>query len=84
MTIRNGIIGNDRTTAPKTASVRKQLGTKHGGVKGRDRSAEELERDWRGAVYSGQATLKGWRMTGYQREQQSYVSRAGGDEGGQG
>ena len=25
-----------------------------------------------------------WQMTDYQREQQSYVSRAGGDKGGQG
>ena len=27
-------------------------------------------------------TSKGWRMTDYRRERQSYVSRAGGDEGG--
>ena len=49
--------GNDRTTTTKVASVRKQLGTKiacvtraylqekNGGVKGRDRSAEELDRE---------------------------------------
>ena len=48
--------GNDRTTTTKVASVRKQLGTKHsksnegrqeknGGVKGRDGSAEELDRE---------------------------------------
>ena len=29
--------------------------------------------------YSGQDTWKGWRMTDYRRERQSYVSRAGGD-----
>ena len=28
--------------------------------------------------------VKGWRMTDYRRKRQSYVSRAGGDEGGQG
>ena len=49
--------GNDRTTTTKVASVRKQLGTKiarltraglqekNGGVQGRDRSAEELDRE---------------------------------------
>ena len=46
----------DRTTTTKAASVRKQLGTKNsksnegrqeknGGVKGRDASAEELDRE---------------------------------------
>ena len=56
MPVRNGNIGNDRTTTTKAASVRKQLGTKNstsnesrqgknGGVKGRDRSAEELDRE---------------------------------------
>ena len=56
MPVRNENIGNDRTTTPKTASVRKQLGTKNGmseegrqekngGVKGRDMSAEELARE---------------------------------------
>ena len=33
--------------------------------------------------YSGLDTYKGWRMTDYRRERQSYVSRAVGDEGGQ-
>ena len=28
--------------------------------------------------------VEGWRVTDYRRERQSYVSRAGGDEGGQG
>ena len=53
--IRNGNPGNDRTTTTKVASVRKQLDTKNsksnegrqaknGGVKGRDGSAEELDR----------------------------------------
>ena len=57
MPVRNGNPGNDRTTTNKVASVRKQLGTKiarvttadlqekNGGVKGRDRSAEELDRE---------------------------------------
>ena len=49
-------IGNDRTTTTKATSVRKQLGTKNGksnvdrqekndGVRGRDGSAEELDRE---------------------------------------
>ena len=49
-------LGTDRTTTTKAASVRKQLGTKNskgnegrqaknGGVKGRDGSAEELDRE---------------------------------------
>ena len=49
-------LDNDRTTITKTASVRKQMGTKNsrskegrqekiGGVKGRDRRAEELDRE---------------------------------------
>ena len=52
----DGNLGNDRTTTTKAASVRKQLGTKNnksregrqeknGGVKGRDGSAEELDRE---------------------------------------
>ena len=56
MPVRNGNLGNDRTTTTKAASVRKQLGTKssksnegrqakNGGVKGRDRSAGELDRE---------------------------------------
>ena len=56
MPVRNGNLGNGRTTTTKTASVRKQLGTKNsrskegrqeknGGVKGRDGSAEELDRE---------------------------------------
>ena len=57
MPVRNGNPGNDRTTTTKVASVRKQLGTKiarvtradlqekNGGAKGRDRSAEELDRE---------------------------------------
>ena len=57
MPVRNGNPDNDRTTTTKVASVRKQLGTKiarvtrtdlqakNGGVKGRDRSAEELDRE---------------------------------------
>ena len=56
MPVRNGNLGTDRTTTTKAASVRKQLGTKNsksnegrqaknGGVKGRDGSAEELDRE---------------------------------------
>ena len=56
MSVRNGNPGTDRTTTTKTASVRKQLGTKNsksnagrqdknGGVKGRDGSTEELDRE---------------------------------------
>ena len=55
MPVRNGNLGTDRTTT-KAASVRKQLGTKNstsnkgrqektGGVKGRDGSTEELDRE---------------------------------------
>ena len=56
MPVRNGNLGTDRTTTTKAASVRKQLGpknsksnegrqAKNGGVKGRDGSAEELDRE---------------------------------------
>ena len=56
MPVRNGNLGTDRNTTTKAASVRKQLGTqnsksnkgrqaKNGGVKGRDGSAEELDRE---------------------------------------
>ena len=56
MPVRNGNIGTDRTTTTKAASVRKQLDTKNsksdegrqaknGGVKRRDGSAEELDRE---------------------------------------
>ena len=56
MPVRNGNLGNYHTTTTKAASVRKQLGTKNsksnegrqaknGGVKGRDGSAEELDRE---------------------------------------
>ena len=56
MPVRNGNLGTDRTTTTKATSVRKQLGTKNnksnegtqaknGGVKGRDGSAEELDRE---------------------------------------
>ena len=56
MPVRNGNLGNDRTTTTKDASMRKQLGTKNsksnegrqeknGGVKGIDRSAEKLDRE---------------------------------------
>ena len=56
MPVRNGNLGSDRTTTTKAASVRKQLGpknsksnearqVKNSGVKGRDGSAEELDRE---------------------------------------
>ena len=56
MPVRNGNLGTDRTTTTKAASVRKQLGTKNsksdegrqaknGGVKGRDGSTEEFDRE---------------------------------------
>ena len=56
MHVRNGNLGSDRTTTTKAVSVRKQLGpknsnsnegrqAKNGGVKGRDGSAEELNRE---------------------------------------
>ena len=56
MPVRNGNLGNDITTTTKAASGRKQLGTKNsksnegrhekiGGVKGRDGSAEGLDRN---------------------------------------
>ena len=56
MPVRNGNPGTDRTTTTKAASVRKQLGAKNsksnkgrqaknGGVKARDRGAEELNRE---------------------------------------
>ena len=56
MPVRNGNLGNDRTTTTKAASMRKQLCPKNSksnegrqekncGVKGRDRSAEELDRE---------------------------------------
>ena len=60
--------------------TRADVHEKNGGVKGRDRNAEELDRErlvrtrlqWAGHVE---------RMAD---ERQSFVSRAGGDEGGQG
>ena len=56
MPVLNGNIGTDRTTTTEATSVRKQLGTKNsksnegsqaknGGVKGRDGSAEELDKE---------------------------------------
>ena len=58
---------------------------KVGGVKLRDGSALEHDTDREtGAEQTivGR-THKGWRMTDYRREWQSYIRRAGGDEGGQ-
>ena len=56
MPVQNGNLGSDRTATTKSASVRKQLGTKNsksneireaknGGIKGRDGSAEEPDRE---------------------------------------
>ena len=65
MPVRNGNLGNDRTTTTKAASVRKQLGTKNGKsnevrqekngeVKGRDGVQRSLtERLVRTIDYSG-------------------------------
>ena len=57
---------------------------KNGGVKPRDRSAEEHDRE----TGEDQTTVGGyverWGKTYYRRERQSYESRAGGDEGDQG
>ena len=66
MPVRNGNIGPDRTTTTKAANVRKQLGAKNsksnegrqaknGGDKGRDGSAEELDRE-----SSGEQITVGW------------------------
>ena len=66
MPVRNGNLGSDRTTTTQAASVRKQLGPKNsksnesrqannGGVKGRDGSAEELDRET-----GGEQTTVGW------------------------
>ena len=56
MPVRNGNLGSDRTTTTQVASVPKQLGPKNsksnesrqadnGGVKGKDGSAVELDRE---------------------------------------
>ena len=56
MPVRNGNLGTDRTATTKAASVRIQMDTKNsksnegrqaknGGVKGRDGSAEKLDRE---------------------------------------
>ena len=96
MPVRNGNLGSDRTTTTQAASGRKQLGpensksnesrqAKNGGVKGRDGSAVELDR----VTVEEQLTVgwtrrkEGWPMKDYRRERHSYVSMAGGDEGGQ-
>ena len=92
MPVRNGNLGNDRTTTTKAASVRKQLGSKHskhnegrqeknGGIKGRDRSAEELNRE-----FGEEQIIMGWTRGndgGWQTEESGRVTWAG-QEGGQG
>ena len=90
MPVRNGNIGNDRTTTTKTASVRKQLGTKNSrskdgrqeknvGVKGRDRSAEELDRET-GAKQTTMGRPR-WKDGGWQSTEESgRVSWAGQGE----
>ena len=45
MPVRNGNLGNDRTTTTEATSVRKQLGTKIARLAMTDRSAEELDRE---------------------------------------
>ena len=97
MPVRNGNLGTDRTTTTKAASVRKQMGpknsksdegrqAKNGGVKGRDGSAEELDRE----TGEEQITV-GWtrRKDGDDRlpkratELCEQGRRTRGDEGGQ-
>ena len=66
MPVRNGNLGNDRTTTTKAARVRKQLDTKNSTINegrqeknGRDGSAEELDRETgeeQATVYRGQDT----------------------------
>ena len=68
--------------------MRKQQGTKNskskegrqeknGGVKGRDGSAEELDRETgEEQATVGRTHKKGWRMADYRRERQSYVRMA--------
>ena len=73
MPVRNGNLGSDRTTTTQVASMRKQLGlknsksnesrqAKNGGVKGRDGSAEELDRE----TGEKQITV-GWTRRNYGR-----------------
>ena len=91
MPVRNGHLGTDRTTTTKAASVRKHLGpknsksnegrqAKNGGVKGRDGSAEELDRE------TGEEQIMptvGWTRRkdgGLQTTEESSVTRAGQEE----
>ena len=90
MPVRNGNPGTDRITTTKAASVRKQLGTKNsksnegrqaknGGVKGRDGSAEELDRETgEEQITVGWARRKdgGWQTT----EESGRVTWAGQEE----
>ena len=86
----NGNLGHDRTTTTKAESVRKQLGTKNSkgnegrqekneGVKGRDRSAEELDRETGEAQTTVGRTRRkdgGWQTT----EESGRVRWAGQEE----
>ena len=97
MPVRNGNLGTDRTTTTQAASVRKQLGpknsksnksrqAKNGVVKGRDGSAEELDRETgQKQITVGWTRRKdgGWQTT-EESGRSSYMWRTGGDEGGQG
>ena len=88
--VRNGNLGTDRTTTTKAASVRKQLGptnsknnggrqAKNGGVKGRDGSAEELDRETDEEQITVSWTRRkdgGWQTT----EESGIVTRVGQEE----
>ena len=91
MPVRNGNLGTDRPTTTKAASVREQLGTKiarvtradlqekNGGVKGRDGSAEELDRETTEEQFTVGWTRRkdgGWQTT----EESGRVMWAGQEE----
>ena len=72
--------------------MRKQLDTKNSKTSNEGRQDKMVElREETGVQRSSterpvrcRLQWKGWRMTDYRRERQSYVSNAGGDEGGHG
>ena len=93
MSVRKETLALTELQQQRLQSVRKQLGPKHsksndgrqaknGGVKGRDGSAEELDRE----TGEEQITMDRTRIERMadDRLPKSYESRAGGDEGGQG
>ena len=92
MPVRNGNLGTDRTTTTKAASVRKQLDTKNsksnegrqaknGGVTGRDRSAEELDRETgEEQATVGRTRRKDGGWTTEESGRVTFMSRAEGDQ----